>query len=182
MAGPAEQHRLGVAEQAVHDPVPGGARVADLLGIDAGRGVVTVDGEQQHPQAEEWRSDAGRRPLQQPGPRRHLGQCPRTVLDQQRRDGPAVTPGAALRVRVVGGQRQRLGEARLHLLSLAALGVRSRLEDQRHRKGGQVEAARRLGARPAGGETLVGLELLDQAGGDLQVQRRDQRQRTDIDR
>ena len=72
-----------------------------LLGLRPGRGVLAVDREQQHPQAEERRGDGGRRPLQEPGAGRHLGQRPRAVLGQQRRGRPAVTPGAAVHVQVV---------------------------------------------------------------------------------
>ena len=55
--------------------------------------------------------------------------------------------------------------------------MRGGLEDQRHRQPGEAEAAGRVRRAPGGHQRLIGAELLVQPGGDLQVQRRRQRQR-----
>lgn len=87
-----------------------------------------------------------------------------------------------MHVQVVRGQGRRLRQALLHFRGLAALGVRRRLQNQGHRQRRQPEATRRPGTVPRRGEAVVGPELFDQAGGDLQVEGRDQRQGADLDR
>ena len=136
----------------------------------------------QRPQpADRRRSGGGAAPQVVHRPVQALGE-PLPVVGEQRLVRPDRSPDAGVHVQVVRRQRERLLDAALDPLVVAAVRVRDRLEvDRRRPQPLGPQPAGQVGAAPGVRQCAVGVPV-QQARGDLQVQRRRQAEHAGVDR